>query len=288
MANVGNFAAIYGSKEIMNIGFELGKKPDPTPEEKKAYHAFKRVIGGTVALCVLFCIVLMIFFGVMLFQSIGATGDHRYGTVTENGTVRYTQNISREKSLAELGLSEYNLQPGDKVVLIFDSDTEQLKQAYPKEQYTKFENAAWGTLLGFVGVFIIIMLIYALVIAKHTGWGKDWYVYISHHPAVVKEREERKNTPLGWRIAGYTAAVVLAIILLWPQFSELIGNIQHDRQVQEMSDLLENGREAGEKADQMKEQLGNTVSGNENKGVQQAEDASQNIREIMSDLEKEQ
>ena len=93
-----------------------------------------------------------------------------------DGTIRYVQNVNKYATAEELGLADFELKSGDKILLFFDKD-DNIKAAYPRDFYESYsENRVliivWTALLG-----IGVLLVYAFVICRVTPFGRPWYLY---------------------------------------------------------------------------------------------------------------
>ncbi|MCM1047680.1 MAG: hypothetical protein NC433_04565 [Clostridiales bacterium] len=211
---------------IFQLIDELKKKPNPTPAEKNAIKAFNRIIIGTLILCFIMVIALIITMSVPLFTgSISARGDRRYGTVQDDGRIHYTQGTHQYATQEELGLEQYQLTQGDKVVLFFDSVTEELISAYPENISTASENKWAISLLSVLVISIIILIFYAMFICRATSWGSPLYQWLNTQPRWLEVKNGNKDwqqMPLWLKLVVAVLVLILASIILAPQLMEII------------------------------------------------------------------
>ncbi|MCM1264375.1 MAG: hypothetical protein NC313_16815 [Butyrivibrio sp.] len=210
---------------IFQLVNELKKKPNPTPEEKNAIKAFNRIIIGTLILCFFMVIAVIISTASMFMSPAVGYGDKRYGTVQEDGRIRYTQGTHQYATQEELGLEDYHLTQGDKVVLFFDSVTEELTSAYPEKASTVSANKAAVGMLSILAVSVIILLFYAMFICRVTSWGSPLYQWLNTQPRWLDIKNGNKDwqqMPLWLKLVVAVLVIVLASIILAPQLMEII------------------------------------------------------------------
>lgn len=211
---------------IFRLVNELKKKPNPTPAEKNAIKAFNRIIIGTLILCFFMIIAIIISTASFFMNPIGGHGDKRYGTVQDDGRIRYTQGTHQYMTQEELGLEQYQLTQGDKVVLFFDSVTEELISAYPENVSTASENKWAIGMLSILVVSIIILLFYAMFICRMTSWGSPLYQWLNTQPRwleIKNGNKDWKQMPLWLKLVVAVLVLILATIILAPQLMEIIG-----------------------------------------------------------------
>lgn len=301
---------------IFRLIKKLKNKPDMTEEEQDVVKAYHRILGGTFGLCILIIIAFSAFFTLTVIRTpIGNHGDKRYGTVQSDGMIRYVQNTNQYRTQDELGLSEYELMPGDRIVMLFDAGTGSLMAAYPQKLWDELEERMLVSGAAVFGVCIAVLLFYAVFICRATSWGKPLWSWLPTQPEWQKElaeEKEWKNASLGLKFAVMAVVFVLAGIILWPQISELAGNIKVFREREEMSGTFQEGMKAGQEAERMSENLQNIGSDDEDSseeeeaenkdsespeeekkeaaektsGVEAAGDAAENIYDILSGMEQ--
>lgn len=305
----------WRSLAIFKIVHRLKGETDQTEEEKLAINAFNRIIGGILGLCILMIIAVSLVFVFTLDRTpLGIYGDTRYGTIQEDGRVRYVKNTNQYKTKEELGLSEYELAPGDRIVLIFDTDTDVIKAAYPQKIWDEFEKRAALSVSAVLVVSILVFIFYGLVICRATWWGRALWQFVKTQPEWQKELEEErewKETPLWKRLIVNCVVIAVACVILWPWFVEIVENVKRLQNIEEMSNTYQEGMKAGQEAERISDALQNIGSdggedaadgedleedeeaGDETKksedgksdGVDRAEDAAGNIYDILSGME---
>lgn len=171
---------VMSGNGVMEAGRELCAIAS-TPEEKKTAAAFRRVFYGTVILAVILVVALLIV--MFLNNPFLASGDRRYGSVQSDGSIRYVQNVNKYASAEQLGLADYGLKSGDRVIIFFDKD-DNIKAAYPRDYYESYtENRVmiivWTALAG-----LLILLVYAFAVCRLTPFGRAWYLYCRKIKAV--------------------------------------------------------------------------------------------------------
>ncbi|MGN0670440.1 MAG: hypothetical protein ACI4JZ_07810 [Oscillospiraceae bacterium] len=176
---------VMTGSEVIEAGWVLCRTAS-TPEEKKAAAAFRRVFYGTVILAVLLVAALLVV--MFLNNPFLASGDKRYGTVQSDGSIRYVQNVNKYATAEELGLADFELKSGDRIIIFFDKD-DNIKAAYPRDFYESYtENRVmiivWTALLG-----LTALLIYAFVICRVTTFGRPWYLYCRELKSLDKPKK---------------------------------------------------------------------------------------------------
>lgn len=184
LTNAANVITIINGFFVTRQGFQLLKKENPTEEERKAAIAFKKSFIGSIIVTVIIVIVLICNIVFAAGKSDHVNMYKSYGTVVGN-QVKYVQNTVQYKSLSSLGLQNYELQNGDRVIIFFDNTTDVLQDAIPEEIYDA-ETAQTIIVALVVFVLCIIAAIAYVFIARFT-FAKDWTLYVK------KLAQEQRN-----------------------------------------------------------------------------------------------
>ena len=164
---------VMSGSEVIESG-KLLCQTASTPEEKKTAAAFRRVFYGTIVLVILIVVVLL---AVMLLNNpFLASGDRRYGSVQSDGTIRYVQNVNKYATAEELGLSDFELRSGDKIIIFFDKD-DNIKAAYPRDFYESYTENRVLLIVWTALAELLVLLVYAFLICRVTPFGRPWYLY---------------------------------------------------------------------------------------------------------------
>ena len=266
--------------EILDAGRELCRTAS-TPEEKKAAAAFRRVFYGTVILAVLLAAALLVV--MFLNNPFLASGDKRNGTVQGNGTIRYVQNVNKYATAEQLGLSDFELKSGDKIIIFFDKD-DNIKAAYPKDFYESYtENRVmiivWTALLG-----IAVLLVYAFVICRVTPFGRAWYLYCREKKSLGQPKLSKAQNAV-----IYAVSVIAALAICAPQIMKISDEIRRLREINEFGAKIKAVQQAAEKAGEIADNL-NSAAENlaENSALEDAKSAAEKINEIKNNLKNTQ
>ena len=108
---------VMNGRDVVNVGKALCNTAS-TPKERKIAAAFRRVYYGTIALCVILIAALAAV--MILNKPFLDSGTKRYGTVQSDGKISYVQGEAKLVSSERLGLSDYELKSGDRVIIFFD------------------------------------------------------------------------------------------------------------------------------------------------------------------------
>ena len=163
IGTMGSMVMIAKSWDIFSFGFRLLKKKNKDPDEMKAAGSFRTFICLTAILVLAAAIVIMIIVGTTLAGiRMGSGENKRYGTVSGE-YIRYVQGENKYLKISETGLDAYELRDGDRILMIFDRGTDQLKDLVPETQYEKRMilnvTALLCTMLGCVLLLIAFALI---------------------------------------------------------------------------------------------------------------------------------
>lgn len=266
--------------EVMEAGRELCRTAS-TPEEKKTAAAFRRVFYGTVILAVLLAVALLVV--MFLNNPFLASGDKRYGTVQSDGSIRYVQNVNKYATAEQLGLSDFELKSGDKIIIFFDKD-DNIKAAYPKDFYESYtENRVmiivWTALLG-----LTVLLVYAFVICRVTPFGRAWYLYCREKKSLGQPKLSKAQNAV-----IYAVSVIAALAICAPQIMKISDEIRRLREINEFGAKIKAVQQAADKAGEITDKL-NGVSENlaENSALEDAKSAAEKINEIKNNLKNTQ
>ena len=266
--------------EVMEAGRELCRTAS-TPEEKKTAAAFRRVFYGTIVLAVLLAVALLVV--MFLNNPFLASGDKRYGTVQSDGSIRYVQNVNKYATAEQLGLSDFELKSGDRVIIFFDKD-DNIKAAYPKVFYESYtENRVmiivWTALLG-----IAVLLVYAFVICRVTPFGRAWYLYCREKKSLGQPKLSKAQNAV-----IYAVSVIAALAICALQIVKISDEIRRLREINEFGAKIKAVQQAAEKADEIADNL-NSAAENlaENSALEDAKSAAEKINEIKNNLKNTQ
>ena len=264
----------------MEAGRELCRTAS-TPEEKKAAAAFRRVFYGTVVLAVLLAVTLLVV--MFLNNPFLASGDKRYGTVQSDGSIRYVQNVNKYATAEQLGLSDFELKSGDKIIIFFDKD-DNIKAAYPKDFYESYtENRVmiivWTALLG-----LTVLLVYAFVICRMTPFGRPWYLYCREKKSLGQPKLSKAQNAV-----IYAVSVIAALAICALQIVKISDEIRRLREINEFGAKIKAVQQAAEKAGEIADNL-NSAAENlaENSALEDAKSAAEKINEIKNNLNNTQ
>lgn len=266
--------------EILEAG-KLLCETASTPEEKKIAAAFRRVFYGTIILAVLLAVALI---AVMILNNpFLASGDRRNGTVQSDGSIRYVQNVNKYATAEELGLSDFELKSGDKIIIFFDKD-DNIKAAYPRDFYESYtENRVmiivWTALLG-----LTVLLIYAFVICRVTPFGRPWYLYCREKKSLGQPRLSKAQNAVIWAVS-----VIAALAICAPQIMKISDEIRRLQEINEFGAKIKAVQKAAEKAGEITDNL-NSAAENlaENSALEDAKSAADKINEIKNNLKNTQ
>lgn len=263
----------------MKAGFEL-EACAQTEEQFSAAKAFRRVFVGTLAITVIFVLGMIAMF--VFFNPFLDSGTKRYGTV-EADRVNYIHNTETSVSVSSLGLEEYGLSDGDRVVIFFDAQ-DNIRSAYPKEYFDGYTETRLYAILGYAMAGVTLILVYALIICRLTPFGSAWYQYLA------KLRSDSAEAVAPKRRAAITIiCVIVALLICLPQLIGIINNIQRMAEINEFGRLIKDTKQVADYADKVTENLeGLDEKLESNSGLDKANSASDRIHDIMAELEKGQ
>lgn len=277
---VAQLLTIHNGQKAVKAGAELMRSAQ-TPEEVAAARAYKRIMVGTVVLILVLVVGLAILMPLCLTSLELEKGDSRIGTVQADGQVRYTKNVHVFVSQEELELEHYGLQPGDRVVIYFDSVTEEITSGYPYALFERHTNIRLGLMVGYMVLMVVILLLYILVVCPLTPFGSAWFDYRKK-----QKKPEAEQIPLRAKIVIYAISAVIAIVICWPQISNLAEEIGQMRRIGAVQQLIQDGQDAAASAENMAQAL-ETVGQNDETGdaLEEAENAAKLIGEILDSME---
>ncbi|MBQ4165673.1 MAG: hypothetical protein IJD85_05055 [Oscillospiraceae bacterium] len=262
-------------KKGMKLGFEAH-----TAEEIAAAKAFKRVFTGVIIITVLYVVGLVAMFlcNIPFLDS----GTRRNGTVQQNGSVKYVQNTEKFVSQESLGLSEVELSEGDKIIIFFDKD-DNINSAYPKAYYDSYTETRVFAILGYALIGITVILIYALIICRLTPFGSAWCEYLR------KNSENTQELPLRRRVIINIVSVAVAVLICMPQLIGIIENARRMEEINEFGKTIKQAQQAADYAERVTENLeGLDEKLDSNSGLDNANEASDRIHDIMAGLKKDE
>lgn len=264
----------------MKKGMQLSSEAH-TAEEIAAAKAFKRVFVGIVIIAVLYVVGLVAVFlcNVPFLDS----GTRRNGTVQRNGSVKYVQNTEKFVSQESLGLSEFELSEGDRIVIFFDKD-DTISSAYPKDYYDSYTETRIIAILGYALLGITVILIYALIVCRLTPFGSAWYEYLKKLSS-----ENTQELPLRRRVIINIVSVAVAVLICMPQLIGIIENARRMEEINEFGKTIKQAQQAADYADRVTENLeGLDEKLDSNIGLDNAQNASDRIHDIMAGLKKDE
>lgn len=267
---------IMSGREVMQKGRELCQTAS-TPEEIKIAKAYRRVFVGTIILAV--GIVIALLAVMFLNNPFLASGDRRYGTVQEDGSIRYVQNDMKYASAEQLGLSDFELESGDRVIIFFDKD-DQITEAYPKDYYDAYTENRVIIIVMTALLGVTALIIYALVICRVTPFGRPWYLYCRKIRQLGEPKLSKKQN-----FAVYAVSFAVSLVVCAPQLMTLIDEIRHMQEIDEFSQKITAAQQAADKAQEMTDAL-NSLNSQlaENSGVESAKEAAEKAKEIADQL----
>ena len=271
---------VMSGNEVMNAGRELCRTAS-TPEEKKTAAAFRRVFYGTVIIAVSIVAALLIV--MFLNNPFLASGDRRNGTVQSDGSIRYVQNVNKYATAEELGLADFELKSGDRVIIFFDKD-DNIKAAYPKDFYESYTENRVMIIVMTALLGLTVLLIYAFVICRVTPFGRPWYLYCREKKSLGQPKLSKAQNAV-----IYAVSVVAALAICAPQIVKISDEIRRLREINEFGAKIKAVRQAADKAGEITDKL-TVASGNlgENSALEDAKSAAEKINEIKNNLKNTQ
>lgn len=271
---------VMSGNEAMNAGRELCRTAS-APEEKKTAAAFRRVFYGTVIIAVSIVAALLIV--MFLNNPFLASGDRRNGTVQSDGSIRYVQNVNKYATAEELGLADFELKSGDRVIIFFDKD-DNIKAAYPKDFYESYTENRVMIIVRTALLGLTALLIYAFVICRVTPFGRPWYLYCREKKSLGQPKLSKAQNAV-----IYAVSVIAALAICAPQIVKISGEIRRLREINEFGARIKAVRQAADKAGEITDKL-TVASGNlgENSALEDAKSAAEKINEIKNNLKNTQ
>lgn len=267
---------VMNGNGVINAGKTLCETAS-SPEERKIAAAFRRVYFGTIILAVLVFAALIAV--IILNNPFLDSGTKRYGTVRNDGKIGYVQGENRLVSAEKLGLSDYELKSGDKVIIFFDKNDE-IRSAYPRDYYDKYTENRVLTIVFAALLGITALMIYAFVICRLTPFGRPWYLYCREIRNLAMPEISRKK-----KAAIYAVAAAVTIAVLAPQITAFCAEIREMREIEEFGQKIKSVREAAEKAEKSSDNL-NSLNDkiSDNSGLDKAKSAAEKIAEIKENM----
>ena len=247
--NVAQVLTINEGRKAMKKGKKLLSSAE-TPEEKAAARAYKRVSIGTVVLVLALVVGLAILMPICMTSLQMEDGPSRMGTVQSDGQIRYTDGVHIFLPQEELEVQDYGLQPGDDVMVYFDPVTEEPTSAYPYALFEEHMNDRISIMLGYMVLMVVILLLYILVVCPLTPFGSAWFDYRKK-----QKKPEAEQIPLRAKIVIYAISAVIAIVICWPQISNLAEEIGQMRRIGAVQQLIQDGQDAAASAENMAQAL---------------------------------
>lgn len=271
---------VMSGNEAMNAGRELCRTAS-APEEKKTAAAFRRVFYGTVILAVSIVAALLIV--MILNNPFLASGDRRNGTVQSDGSIRYVQNVNKYATAEELGLADFELKSGDRVIIFFDKD-DNIKAAYPKDFYESYTENRVMIIVRTALLGLTALLIYAFVICRVTPFGRPWYLYCREKKSLGQPKLSKAQNAV-----IYAVSVIAALAICAPQIMKISDEIRRLREINEFGAKIKAVQQAAEKAGEITENLNSAAENlGENSALEDAKSAAEKINEIKNNLKNTQ
>lgn len=276
MKHTAEIATIVGNAGTIVAGVKLMRNAE-TPEEKTAARALRRVMIGSIVLTLVLVLALSVAMVFCMTPLELENGRSCVGIVQMDGQVRYTDNVHRFLSQAELEMEDYGLQPGDKVTIYFDPVTDEPTSGYPYAIFEQHTNTRIGIMLGAMALMVVIILVYAIVICRYTSFGSAWYLYMKK-----LRKKTDKEIPLRAKIVIYAVAFAIAIAVCWPSIQSITENITKGKELREM---IQSGQAAADSAVGVLDAL-ETVGQNSGAedAISDAENAASAIGDILDSL----
>lgn len=267
---------VMNSKTVINAG-KLLCETASSPEERKIAAAFRRVYFGTIILAALVFAALIAV--TIMNNPFLDSGTKRYGTVHSDGKIGYVQGENRLVSAEKLGLSDYELKSGDRVIIFFDKD-DNIKSAYPRDFYDKYTENRVLTIVFAALLGITALMIYAFVICRLTPFGRPWYLYCRKIRNLAMPEISRKK-----KAVIYAIAAVVTIAFSAPQIAAFYAEIREMREIEEFGQRIKSVREAAEKAEKISDNL-NSLNDklSDNSALDKAKSAAEKINDIKNNL----
>lgn len=276
MNKLAQLSVIISGSKASKEGVELCRNAS-SEREIKAARAFRRVLAGAIVLAVCFAAVLLVVMFINI-SSINSEND-RYGSVQDDGSIRYTDNGFKYVSAEELGLSDAGLKAGDGVVIFFDS-SDNITSAYPKEYYDEYTGSRLMAIILTLLLGGTVIIIYALVICRLTPFGRDWYLYCREKKGLEEQKLSKKQNA-----AIYAVSLAVSLIVCAPQIVNLVGEIQRMQEIEAFGRTISDAREAAGRAQEMTDKLDGLNSRlSSDSALEDAKNAADNVREIADSL----
>ncbi len=246
-------------------------------EQREAAAAYRRVKIGTALLTA--GLMLSLVLVTVLNFPVLASGNVRYGRVQADGKISYVQNEMKYAAPEELGLSGFDLQSGDRVIIYFKGSDDTVIGAYPKAYVDDFTVSRLKYILLYALLCVTLIIVFALVICRLTPFGRPWYLYCRK----LKQLSEPKLS-LGKRVAVNIISVAAALLICSPQLMAIIGEVRHLQEIEAMNKIYRDASEAADKADKITEALDSMNTDGADSAVEDAKNAADKIRDALSEI----
>jgi len=268
---------VMNGRDVVNVGKALCKTAS-TPEERKIAAAFRRVYYGTIALCVILIAALAAV--MILNKPFLDSGTKRYGTVQSGDKISYVQGETKLVSPEQLGLADYELKSGDRVIIFFDGN-DNVKSAYPRDFYDKYTENRIMIIVFAALLEITVLLLYAFVICRLTPFGRPWYLLCRE-----LRNYEKPDMSKGRKALIYALAAAIVFAVSAPEITVLANEIREMREIEEFGNKIKSARLAAEKAQEISDKLNDlNVNPSNNSGLDSAKSAAEKISEIKNNLQ---
>ena len=149
-------------------GMELSKKPNKTAYEVEVVKSYKATMRTTLLSVLLMVIALFVLVS-WAFSSAEFSGSNkRYGTVMENGSVRYIQNTEQFMTLEQLGIDPELVSEGDEILMFFDRD-DSFDKAFPYNAAKQDTGTKLTVLLASMAFFVVAFIVEGMVLKRTAG-----------------------------------------------------------------------------------------------------------------------
>ena len=161
---------------IIKMGLILSFRKNKTKKEQKAAKSFKKSFL-TLFFIMLTWTMVFTFVVVAFYPSRGFNGVKRYGVV-ENDSVRYQQRGDKYLPLRLLGLDKKNLKDGDSVLIFFQSNDGNLRNAITKSDYQKITGLRFAVIIATAIAGIGVLATYTTSTKNNAG--KEFFEYLDN------------------------------------------------------------------------------------------------------------
>lgn len=176
IGTIGNMMVIVKNWTIMDFGFKLLKKKDKNEEERKAAQSFSVFFTLLCTIVGLTAIVIFIALTAFLLSLADTMGSKRYGTV-KGDYIQYVQGDMNYLPISASGLEAYDLQEGDRIVIIFDSHTDKIVKLVPERQHN--EELIRNVSIILCSLFGCVVLLVIFSVVGQGTFGRAFSLYYS-------------------------------------------------------------------------------------------------------------